>query len=109
MLWVFLDEHPASINDGACGFRMPNSSADTSSQGWVDFPAGLHNNTTSFSFVDGHAELHHWREGVTCGSKGLSAKVTDINQLDRGRIPNNRDILWMARRTSALKDGGDLW
>jgi prepilin-type N-terminal cleavage/methylation domain-containing protein/prepilin-type processing-associated H-X9-DG protein len=108
-LWVFVDEHPASINDGACGFRMPNSFADTASQGWVDFPAGFHNNTGSFSFMDGHAELHRWVEPVDCGPDGLGSHITDLYQLNRGAIPNNRDIWWVAQRTSAMKEGADPW
>jgi len=108
-LWVFLDEHPASINDGACAFRMPNSAADTASQGWVDFPAGFHNNTGSFSFMDGHAELHRWVEPIDCVADGLGSQLTDLYQLNRGRIPNNRDIVWMAQRTSALRTGPDPW
>jgi len=57
-LWVFTDEHPASINDGAFAVRMPDTSAGTAGQGWADFPAGFHNDSGSFAFMDGHAELH---------------------------------------------------
>lgn len=106
-LWVFTDEHPASINDGALGFRMPDSASDTASQGWVDWPAGFHDDAGSFSFMDGHAELHKWIEALSRGARGLNAHLIDYNQLDRGRIPNNRDILWMAQRTSSLKAGLD--
>ncbi len=109
-LWVFLDEHPASINDGAFAFRMPNTPADTQSQGWADWPAGFHGDSGAFSFMDGHAELHHWLEGVSHDkSSGLAARVTSTSQLNRGNIPNNRDIWWMAQRTSSLKNGQDLW
>ncbi len=104
-LWVFTDEHPASNNDGAFGFRMPDSAADTASQGWVDVPAGFHNNSGAFSFMDGHAEIHKWMQSIDVGRGGLNAKVLDINQLNFGRVPNNVDILWLARRTSALKSG----
>ena len=108
MLWIFLDEHPASINDGAFAFRMPNTQADTASQGWADFPAGFHDNVGSFGFYDGHAELHKWVESTSRGvNDGLNAKVTIESQLNYGRIPNNRDILWMAHRTSALRNGTD--
>jgi prepilin-type processing-associated H-X9-DG protein len=104
-LWVFIDEHPASINDGAFGFRMPNSPADTSSQGWVDFPAGFHNDSGSLAFMDGHVELHKWVESVSRGAGGLSSRVETRSALHQGNIPENRDILWLARRTSALKSG----
>jgi prepilin-type N-terminal cleavage/methylation domain-containing protein/prepilin-type processing-associated H-X9-DG protein len=104
-LWIFMDEHPASINDGAFGVRMPNSPADTSSQGWVDYPAGFHSHSASLAFLDGHAELHKWVESVSRGSGGLSSQVESRSELHRGNIPENRDILWLARRTSAPKSG----
>jgi len=109
MLWVFVDEHPASINDGGFGFRMPDTLATTASQGWVDFPAGFHGDAGAFSFMDGHAEIHKWIEGTSLGPRGLGARVTDWSSLNPGRIPNNRDIIWVARRTSALDNGPDPW
>jgi len=51
--FVFLDENPLSLNDGF--FRVQ---ADRSSYG--DFPAVNHGNSSSFSFADGHAEIHKW-------------------------------------------------
>jgi prepilin-type N-terminal cleavage/methylation domain-containing protein len=108
-LWVFLDEHPASINDGAFGFRMPDTPAATASQGWPDFPAGFHHDSGSLAFLDGHAELHKWMETVSRGPGGLSSKVTTRGALHPGNILNNQDILWLARRTSALKVGGLPW
>ena len=109
MLWVFIDEHPASINDGGFGFRMPNNFADTRTQGWVDYPAGFHNNSGALSYVDGHAEIHRWIETTSNGQNGLGAKVTDYSQLHNGRVANNRDIWWMAQRTSSMDAGDDPW
>ncbi|MBE7503521.1 MAG: type II secretion system protein [Verrucomicrobiales bacterium] len=109
MLWVFIDEHPASINDGGFGFRMPNNLADTRTQGWVDYPAGFHNNAGALAFMDGHAEIHRWIETTSKGPSGLEAKVTDVGRLHNGRIPNHRDIWWMAQRTSSMDTGEDPW
>jgi len=109
MLWVFTDEHPASVNDGGFGFRMPNSFTDTAGQGWVDYPAGFHKNAGAFSSVDGHAELHRWIETTSQGRGGLDAKVMDVSKLNRGNVPRNRDIWWLAQRTSSMKSGGDPW
>lgn len=108
-VWVFIDEHPASINDGAFAVRMPDTPAATASQGWPDFPAGFHNNSGSLAFMDGHAELPKWREGASRGANGLGAKVTTRAALHPGNIASNQDILWLARRTSALKSGPDPW
>ena len=109
MLWVFIDEHPASINDGAFGFRMPNNFDDTRTQGWVDFPAGFHNNAGALSFMDGHAEVHKWLDPTSTGAKGLGSHVTDFSQLNRGTVARNKDIWWMAQRTSSLDNGTDPW
>lgn len=108
-IWVFIDEHPASVNDGGFGFRMPDSLAATSSQGWVDYPGGLHAGAGSLSFIDGHAEIHRWIERTSRGPGGLDSRVTDYSKLNPGKIPNNRDIWWMAQRTSSLDDGPDPW
>ena len=53
---VFLDERPDSINDG--WFRSPTKLYHIG-----DLPAIYHgNSSSSFSYADGHAELHRWRE-----------------------------------------------
>ena len=108
-VWVFTDEHPASVNDGGFGFRMSESLADTATQGWVDYPAGFHGGAGAFSFIDGHAENHKWIEKPRAGRRGFDAKVTDYARLDDGKFPNNRDIWWMAQRTSARDSGPDPW
>jgi prepilin-type processing-associated H-X9-DG protein len=52
-IFVFLDEHPDSINDGYFLERdyYPE---------WHDLPASYHNGSTAFSFADGHSALHRW-------------------------------------------------
>ncbi|MBL9175997.1 MAG: type II secretion system protein [Verrucomicrobiales bacterium] len=52
-MYVMLDEHPDSINDGYF-LISPNGS------GWGDLPASYHNGGGSFAFADGHAETHKW-------------------------------------------------
>ena len=54
-IFVFLDEHPDSINDG----YFLNKPDDWR---WYDLPAAYHNGGGSFSFADGHAE--HWKWDV---------------------------------------------
>lgn len=108
-IWVFIDEHPASINDGGFGFRMPDTFAGTANQGWVDLPGGLHNGSCALSFLDGHSEIHRWIERTSRGPGGLETKTTDWSRLNTGRIANNRDIWWMAQRTSSMDDGPDPW
>jgi prepilin-type N-terminal cleavage/methylation domain-containing protein/prepilin-type processing-associated H-X9-DG protein len=57
-IFVFLDEHPDSINDGYFVNQAYYSQ-------WLDLPASYHNGGAAFSFADGHAEVHHWRFGAT--------------------------------------------
>jgi len=52
--WLFLDEHPDSINDG---FFINNPTATA----WQDIPASYHNGACGFSFADAHAEIKKWK------------------------------------------------
>jgi competence protein ComGC len=56
-LWMFLDENPDSINDGA----FFNSQIE---RRWIDMPANYHNGAGGLSFVDGHSEIKSWRTTV---------------------------------------------
>ena len=71
-IFVFLDEHPDSIDDGYFvnreGYNRGTGGYDSSggsSAEWIDLPASYHNNSATFSFADGHSELHHWSDSTT--------------------------------------------
>ncbi len=70
--FVFVDEHPDSINDAAfasaCTGNQPNDPPGAAQI--IDFPASYHAGACGFSFADGHSEIHRWR-----GSK-IQAKPT---------------------------------
>ena len=87
-LWVFVDEHPDSINDGwlIISWQMANV--------WTDLPASYHNRACGFSFADGHAEIHKWRDASTCLPV---TKVTYAGNSPVGRI----DFPWALQHTSA--------
>lgn len=108
-IWVFLDEHPASINDGGFGVRMADKESGTAGQGWVDYPAGFHGGAGAFSFIDGHAEVHRWIQPPRNGRGPLSLKTLDLSKLDDGRVANHKDVWWVIQRTSTLDDGTDPW
>jgi hypothetical protein len=60
--FVFLDEHPASINDGVFGHPGFNPARPSDSiRRWVDFPANYHGEAAGVSFADEHAEVRKWR------------------------------------------------
>lgn len=86
-LWVYVDEHPDSINDGA----FFNAQRDYR---WIDLPSNLHNGACGFSFADGHSEIKKWR------ASGLSRKVTFQNFGGLGVTSQDPDFLWTIERTS---------
>jgi prepilin-type N-terminal cleavage/methylation domain-containing protein/prepilin-type processing-associated H-X9-DG protein len=95
-LWVMLDEHPDSVNDGAFAVRMEMQG---SAALWQDGPSVLHNGGCGFSFADGHAEIKKWRDGRT-----RAMRVTYATSFPYGwRQANNLDIQWVQERTSAKK------
>ena len=67
-IFVFLDEHPDSINDGYFLDLWPAKSGNyyaPAQMEWTDLPAANHNGSGSFSFADGHTEIHRWLYGGT--------------------------------------------
>jgi prepilin-type N-terminal cleavage/methylation domain-containing protein/prepilin-type processing-associated H-X9-DG protein len=56
--FVFIDEHPDSINDGYFLNRHY-------SRQWTDLPASYHSGGSTLTFADGHAELHRWKSAST--------------------------------------------
>jgi prepilin-type N-terminal cleavage/methylation domain-containing protein/prepilin-type processing-associated H-X9-DG protein len=86
-LWVFVDEHPDSINDGAFFNAQQNLQ-------WIDLPGNYHNNACGFSFADGHSEIHKWSSSVT----QYKVRVTDFS---RQAVPaGDIDHTWVLERTS---------
>jgi prepilin-type N-terminal cleavage/methylation domain-containing protein/prepilin-type processing-associated H-X9-DG protein len=61
-IFTMLDEHPDSINDAIYAF---NPGYGPGSEKWRDLPASFHNRAGSFSFADGHSEIHKWLDGRT--------------------------------------------
>jgi prepilin-type N-terminal cleavage/methylation domain-containing protein len=66
--FMYLDENPASINDGWFLFIADGSSIN-------DRPAINHGNLSSFSYADGHTQLHKWQDKFL--SYGTSGQGVD--------------------------------
>jgi prepilin-type N-terminal cleavage/methylation domain-containing protein/prepilin-type processing-associated H-X9-DG protein len=68
-IFVFLDEHPDSIDDGYFLDKSPENGGGSGgsyhSAQWTDLPASYHNGATAFSFADGHSSLHRWLQPNT--------------------------------------------
>jgi len=75
-MYVFIDEHPGSVNDAffICGFGASGADGDfprTANGGqWGDVPAFYHNKACGFGFSDGHSEIKKWR------SRDIPVKIT---------------------------------
>ena len=57
-VWVFLDEQADSLNDAVF---MLDPGYQPDSPKWRDLPASYHNNAGSFTFADGHSDIHKWK------------------------------------------------
>jgi prepilin-type processing-associated H-X9-DG protein len=86
--YVYLEEHPDSMNDtsffGPYGSKLGEFSA-------IDIPANFHDGACTFSFGDGHVELHRWSE---------SMRITPITTSGLNVRPNyQRDMQYLFART----------
>ena len=96
-LFVFLDEHPNSINDAA--FAVKCDARDGGAR-IIDFPASFHNGACGFAFGDGHAEIKKWMDKRTKVPASFDGRIS--MQLNVAS-PNNPDVAWMQDRSSARK------
>ena len=89
LTWVFIDEREDSINDGFFGL-WPESDVV------IDCPASYHNGAGGLSFVDGHAEIHKWRDAAV------------LRPIIKGEIyhtgsPAPTNMRWLRERMTAKK------
>ena len=75
--FVYLDENPLSLDDGF--FYLVESINPNALSLNENHPAVNHGNCTSFSFADGHAELHRWHDAFL--TINLNAPVTSSDNL----------------------------
>ena len=89
-VFVFLDEHPDTLNDG---FFM-NVFAENA---WGNLPGSFHNGAANLSFADGHTEAHRWTAAATLRPI--------LKERPTGRIPANPgdDFEWLKARSSRLR------
>jgi prepilin-type N-terminal cleavage/methylation domain-containing protein/prepilin-type processing-associated H-X9-DG protein len=76
----FLDENPIHLNDGYFEYAGNQYALSIG-----DLPAVNHGNSTAFSFCDGHAALHKWKDTY------LHVNYQNINS-----TPVGDDVYWLA-------------
>lgn len=83
-LFVILDEHPGSINDGDF-FTDPDTAGHL-----VDYPGGYHNGAGGVSFADGHVEIHKWVDPRTTPFF-VPGQYIALNV----NLPGDPDVTWL--------------
>ncbi|HEV2209011.1 MAG TPA: type II secretion system protein [Verrucomicrobiae bacterium] len=89
-LFVFLDEHADTINDGFFVNRLDEDA-------WGNLPASYHNRGANFSFADGHMEYHQWAVPSTVRPV-LHTRISVFPAAPA------TDFEWLKARTSGLKN-----
>jgi prepilin-type processing-associated H-X9-DG protein len=100
--YVFVDEHPDSINDAAFASQSQGANPTDTPGGEriIDFPASYHSGACGFSFADGHSEIHKWRGGR------IKARVTNTGTMALNVSANpdsGPDVRWMAENATVKK------
>jgi prepilin-type N-terminal cleavage/methylation domain-containing protein/prepilin-type processing-associated H-X9-DG protein len=97
--FVFLDEHPDSINDGYFLVKM-DSYYEEPHPWWFDLPGSYHNKSCPISFADGHVELHKWKDPETYAPALPDAANLPIYL---PRTTSREDFSWLLQRSSVTQ------
>jgi len=89
--WVFINEHPDSIDDGIL-YIDPGHGNESGTGQFTEVPASYLANGCGISFADGHAEIHIWR-----GS--LANRPVQYTSLRNVSVVNDPDLAWLAQHT----------
>ena len=90
--WVFIDEHPESINDGGFAVQMWVKGVHTGAARIVDGPAGYHGGAAGLAFLDGHSVVRKWRHKDVYNN---NAPDTSVNYQE--------DMDWLSRNTTVSR------
>jgi prepilin-type processing-associated H-X9-DG protein len=93
-IFVFIEEHPDSINDG---YFLNRAGINQ----WNDLPASWHLGSANLTYGDGHAESHRWKEGSTRKPGRPEGADLPINL-----TADTSDFHWLMQRTSSYEGSG---
>jgi prepilin-type processing-associated H-X9-DG protein len=99
---LFIDEREDAINWGNFGTEMPGYDPNNPAlYSLSDLPASYHGQACGFSFTDGHAEIHRWRDGRTM------PPLMDGGLIFTGYgstpCPGNVDVAWLQEHATRRK------
>jgi prepilin-type N-terminal cleavage/methylation domain-containing protein/prepilin-type processing-associated H-X9-DG protein len=95
--YVFIDEHPDSINFADFAVAMNDGVAPTRIH-IIDYPASTHNGSGGLSFADGHAEVHKWLDPRT------KPPVRNTSMQLVVPSPRNVDMVYMSDHASMREE-----
>jgi prepilin-type N-terminal cleavage/methylation domain-containing protein/prepilin-type processing-associated H-X9-DG protein len=102
-LWLFIDEHPDSLNDGFFKIDLQNSSGSTGGNNdWPDYPASNHGSSGALAFADGHAEVHKWTDSLVGNASGIRNRPVIHSKISGLKATTPADLVWLQERTSVL-------
>lgn len=90
-IFVFLDEHCDTLNDGFFVNRLDDYK-------WGNLPGSYHNGAVNLSFADGHIESHRWRVPET-----IQPPRKDVVKLKLPTADPPTDFDWLKARMSVRK------
>ena len=93
-IFVLLDEHPDTIDDG--WFIFCNNNDPTERTVWENLPGSGHGGAGGLSFADGHSEIHKWR--TAAGQQ----PVNNSGNYNSSVGSDTTDIDWVAAHASIL-------
>ena len=93
--FVFVDEHPDSIDDEVLGLHMAPAASWPAATTWDDVPASHHNGMGVLSFADGHVEIHEWLDANT------RVPVSKVTPCYATGLTSVGDNAWLSARASA--------
>jgi len=100
-LFVFLDLRPDSSNWGSFRVRMDGySPANAAAYRFEDLPSLYHDGAATFSYADGHGEIHRWEDPRTTPPPSPAYPPNSPSPLVS---PRNPDIAWLQDRTTRPK------
>ena len=103
-VFVILDEHPDSINDGVYTFNAGLYQKKTNQEAWRSYPGNLHDKCVSISFADGHSAIHKWVNNTTLQGVQFkyfsTAKIPTTSPVNQATLLQNKsdDYEWLEDR-----------